>query len=171
MLAKNPGHIFLLIGINDIASHRNVDRFSVEYAGLIRSIKRLYPQAFIASLSLLPTRGKYAYLNGLVPLCNSFISAFSTENGCCYIDLHSKLVDSHGRLGSLYSLDGLHLSPVAYWLWRAEVERVMGWPKLTAPRRWKVGTREFGVFVMKKTRVTLQTFFDLKPEPVIALNR
>ena len=152
LLAPSPHTIFLLIGINDIADHRNVSHFAAAYGRLMHSIVSRYPAARLVTTSMLPVRGKYAYLNSLVLDCNREIQELSRSRGISYLDLHSLLSGADGMLRRRYSLDGLHLAPPAYWRWRGAVARFMGWPAAPAKHRITVAMREMAVFAIKSGR-------------------
>jgi lysophospholipase L1-like esterase len=127
LMAPNPSHVFLLIGINDLADEVDLGRVAVTYRAMVDALREQYPSARVVCQSLLPTRGRYAHLNGLVRDLNLRIRLIARDLGAEYLDLHAKLVDPNGQLNPLFSRDGVHLTPPAYWVWRREVDRVLGW--------------------------------------------
>ena len=129
LFARKPSRIFLLIGVNDIAEHHKPERFVSDYRNLVEKLRQLYPTSSIIAVSLAPTRGNYAHLNPTIRYCNDFLREYAAAHGMPYLDLHRQLVDAGGELRRRYSIDGLHLTPLAYWVWRDKVRQLLGWPK------------------------------------------
>jgi lysophospholipase L1-like esterase len=119
--------VFLLIGINDLGSGRTPDKMEPGYREILQRIKTETPRVRVHVQSVLPTRGNYAKHNANVKDFNERLKKLAEEFKYDYIDLHSKLADDKGELKAEFTADGLHVNDEAYKIWRAEVERVMGW--------------------------------------------
>jgi lysophospholipase L1-like esterase len=119
--------LFLMIGINDLNSGRSVDQMEAGYRELLRAIRRREPTLRIHVQSLLPTRGGFAERNAAIVDFNRRLSGLAEEVGADYLDLHRLFADAEGQLRAEYTEDGLHLTEPAYLVWKAEVERIMGW--------------------------------------------
>ena len=58
---------------------------------------------------------------------NNRLQKLAKEFGYDYIDLHSKMIDDKGELKKELTADGLHLKADGYKIWKAEIEKMMGW--------------------------------------------
>jgi lysophospholipase L1-like esterase len=119
--------VFLLIGVNDLGSGRTPDVMEPGYREILEQIKTGAPRVRVHVQSVLPTSGKYARHNAAVNDFNARLRKLAESFGYDYVDLHAKFADDKGELKADYTGDGLHLNDKAYAIWRAEVERVMGW--------------------------------------------
>jgi acetyl esterase/lipase/lysophospholipase L1-like esterase len=119
--------VFLMIGINDLGSGRTPDVMEQGYRELLEKIHSQAPAVRVHVQSVLPTRDRFAKHNEPVKDFNSRLRKLAGEFGYDYLDLHALMVDDHGELKAEYTADGLHLRPEAYDVWRAEVERLLGW--------------------------------------------
>lgn len=119
--------VFILIGINDLNTGRNVESMEVGYRELLKRIRERVPAAKIHVQSVLPTRGDHAKQNAPVLAFNGKLKLLAEEFGCDWIDLHRLMRDEKGELKAEFTNDGLHLTEPAYRLWRAEVLRAMKW--------------------------------------------
>jgi acetyl esterase/lipase/lysophospholipase L1-like esterase len=119
--------VFLLIGINDMGSGRTPEDMEPGYREILERIKRETPRVRVHVQSVLPTRGRFAKHNAPVLEFNERLKKLAAEFGYDYLDLHAKMTDDKGELKAEYTGDGLHLNAAAYEVWKAEVERVMGW--------------------------------------------
>lgn len=119
--------VFLMIGINDLNSGRTVDTMEAGYRELLRQIKERAPAVRVHVESLLPTRGNSAKQNAPVREFNRRLERMAREFGYHYLDLHPLFTDASGELKAAYTNDGLHLTEPGYEVWRAEVEKILGW--------------------------------------------
>jgi lysophospholipase L1-like esterase len=120
-----PAHVFVLIGINDLASGKAMDALETQYRQLVAELRKVAPSARLYLQSVLPTRGKYAIHNAKVLTANQKIAAIARENGIAYVDLHSVLKDDKGELREDMTRDGLHLLPAAYDIVNRVLEKQM----------------------------------------------
>ncbi len=122
-----PAKIFLLVGINDIAAGRSVDKIAADYELLVKEIRESTPQTDLYLQSVMPVdlrEGLWKKLAGkekMIPALNKRIKAIAEENGATYIDLWPALADDEGRLRSEYTNDGLHLLGQGYLAWLMEL--------------------------------------------------
>jgi lysophospholipase L1-like esterase len=122
-----PTDVFLLIGINDLGSGRTPDVMEAGYREILEQVKKKVPAVRVHLQSVLPTRDRYAKHNSNINDFNTRLQKLAKEFGYDYIDLHAQMADDKGELKAELTGDGLHLKPKAYKIWKAEVERVMGW--------------------------------------------
>jgi lysophospholipase L1-like esterase len=119
--------VFLMIGINDLGSGRTPDVMEQGYRSILEQIKKQAPGVRVHVQSVLPTRDKYGKHNANVLDFNQRLQKLAKEFGYDYVDLHKLMADDKGELRAELTPEGLHLTPAAYEIWKAEVERVMGW--------------------------------------------
>ena len=119
--------VFLMIGVNDLNSGRNVDTMEVGYREILRQIKERAPAVRVHVESVLPTRGASAKHNAPIKEFNRRLERMAREFGYHYLDLHSLFTDDAGELKAAYTNDGLHLTEPAYEVWHAEIEKTLGW--------------------------------------------
>ncbi|PRD47358.1 GDSL-type esterase/lipase family protein [Sphingobacterium haloxyli] len=116
-----PEKVFLMIGVNDLK--RGVPTMNIieNYARIIRKIKQQTPITKIYLHSVLPVNPDKlvasfkAVKNGDIQLLNEGLKRLSqTQDGVCFIDLHTILADGLGNLRAEITPDGIHLEVVAY---------------------------------------------------------
>jgi lysophospholipase L1-like esterase len=119
--------LFVLIGINDLNSGRSLDSMEEGYRELLKRIRAKRPDLRIVVQSLLPTRGAYAQQNGPVVQFNERLKKLAPQYGCSFLDLHSLMRDAEGQLKAEFTGDGLHLTELAYRVWRRQVLTTLNW--------------------------------------------
>lgn len=118
VLAPNPSHIFILIGVNELGdSTDNIDEYIQNYSDLLKELRIKYPKTRLAVESLLPARGKYAKLNPAINEFNLKLKALAQNQNIMYIELNSLMKDANGDLKEEFTRDGLHLKEDAYKIW------------------------------------------------------
>lgn len=121
LLDFHPEKIILLLGINDILvgfDHEDV-------VGNIEQFIQLAQKANteIAIISLLPVSfrdgvfAKRDHVNSEVFFCNLALKNLADDEGCGFIELHSKFCDSDGTLKADLTYDGVHLTTKGHLLW------------------------------------------------------
>jgi lysophospholipase L1-like esterase len=126
----NPSDVFLLIGINDLGMGHKPDVIEAGDREILQQIKKKAPTVRVHIQSLLPTRGSsYGKHNPNVIDVNHRLQKLAKEFDYDYIDLHSKMADDKGELKKDFTADGLHLKAPGYKVWKAEIEKTMGWTK------------------------------------------
>jgi lysophospholipase L1-like esterase len=121
--------VFILIGINDLNSGRDVATMEAGYRELLGRLRKEAPRLRIHVQSVLPTRGAHDRQNAPVREFNARLKKLAAESGCGFIDLHPLMADDEGRLKAEFTNDGLHLTDAAYLVWRAEILKAMQWDR------------------------------------------
>lgn len=119
--------VFILIGINDLGSGRNVDTMEAGYRELLKRLRAKRPDLRIHVQSVLPTRGKFEKHNAPVLDFNERLKKLAKEYKCSFIDLHALMRDKDGSLKAEFTKDGLHLTKPAYLIWREQIIKAMNW--------------------------------------------
>jgi lysophospholipase L1-like esterase len=119
--------VFLMIGVNDLNANRTVDLMEAGYREILQQIRDKAPTVRVHVESLLPTRGVFASKNEPIKEFNGRLKRLAEEFGYKYLDLHPLFVDEKGELKAAFTADGIHLTEPAYEIWRAEIEKAMGW--------------------------------------------
>ena len=119
--------VFLMIGVNDLNSGRNVDTMEVGYREILRQIKDRAAAVRVHVESVLPTRGASAQHNAPIKEFNRELERMAREFGYHYLDLHSLFTDDAGELKAAYTNDGLHLTEPGYEVCAPEIEKTLGW--------------------------------------------
>jgi lysophospholipase L1-like esterase len=122
-----PRDVFLLIGINDLGSGHTPEVMEAGYREILQQVKTKAPAVRLHIQSVLPCRGNYAKHNANVNDFNTRLQKLAKEFDYDYIDLHSKMTDDKGELKEEFTADGLHLKEPGYKIWKAEIEKRMGW--------------------------------------------
>ena len=123
----NPSEVFILIGINDLGSGHKPETIEAGYREFLKRIKSRSPTLPVHVQSVLPTRDRFAKHNANVLDVNRRLQKLAKEFGYDYVDLHSKMTDDKGELKKEFTADGLHLKDPGYKVWKAEIEKTMGW--------------------------------------------
>lgn len=125
VLRVSPKTIFLMDGINDQFRKLPQDVSITNYRRIIQRIKHDSPKTKIYIQSALPINEdltKESYTKGrnkLVPPLNEKLRALALEEEVPFIDLCPLFEDEYGNLSREYTIDGVHLIPVAYIKWVA----------------------------------------------------
>jgi lysophospholipase L1-like esterase len=124
-----PAKVFILIGINDLARGITEKYILKNYTRMIRLIKAGSPQTKIYFQGLLPvnetvlTSGAVKFPNHVnkrteIQSINTKLSTICTNEGVTFVNLYDSFVDANGRMNSIYTYDGLHLSADGYQRWK-----------------------------------------------------
>jgi lysophospholipase L1-like esterase len=122
-----PRDVFLLIGINDLGDSHTPELLEAGYREILEKVKRRAPAVHMHIQSVLPTRGAYAKHNANINDFNQRLEKLAKEFDYDYVDLHSQMTDDHGELEKEFTADGLHLLDPAYRIWKAQIEKTLGW--------------------------------------------
>jgi lysophospholipase L1-like esterase len=120
---ENPGFIFLMTGINNIATgHYDI---IPTYREIVRNLTTWYKQSIVVVQSLLPVDGNWVSATVIQDI-NRQLQEISHEFNTAYLDVHRFFVDAQGipKQGYL-SDDGVHLAEKGYEVWAREVERFL----------------------------------------------
>ncbi len=119
----NPDFIFLMTGINNIAS----EQYDIipPYREIVRNLITWYKQSTVVVQSLLPVDGKWVSATVLRDI-NRQLKEIAREFNAAYLDVHRLFVDAQGTPKKGYlSDDGVHLAEKGYDVWAREVERFL----------------------------------------------
>jgi lysophospholipase L1-like esterase len=115
-----PSAVFLMIGINDIST--NVPTETI-VGNVRRTIGRLHDAGAKVYLTLvLPvTRGYVPKMNPKVAELNAAYVALAQETKATVVDFRQEMRTEDGALRNELSIDGIHLGPEGYRVWRDAV--------------------------------------------------
>ncbi|MDR1487661.1 MAG: GDSL-type esterase/lipase family protein [Deltaproteobacteria bacterium] len=122
-LSVKPKVIFLQIGINDISMGVSPKQVCDNQLLIWRELTRKAPSAKLVVCSLMPLRqDSFCWVSDFltterVKETNKLLKAAADQNGLSYIDLFSKACNDQEELEENMTLDGVHLTEVAYDIW------------------------------------------------------
>lgn len=123
VLDSYPKKIFLMIGINDIASGNAIEKIIVDYDKLITLIIRNSPKTELYIQSILPTDNREAKKVADIIEVNKRLKILAAKYNLVYVDLFNLLKNEQNKLDTKYTFDGLHLNGAAYLIWKKAIER------------------------------------------------
>lgn len=117
-----PAKVFIMIGVNDLATGLTVDKICENYSKIIDFIKEKSPKTKILIQSVLPVNDTFTGFkthtnktDQIIEL-NGRLSKIADEKGCAFIDFFNQFaVDK--KLNKEFTGDGLHLNGEGYKLW------------------------------------------------------
>ena len=119
----NPDFIFLMTGINNIAT----GQYDIvpPYREIVRNLTTWYKQSIVVVQSLLPVESAWVD-NEVIPDINRLLEKIASEYGAEYLDVFGSFVDAQGTPKKGYlSDDGVHLANKGYDVWAGEVKRFL----------------------------------------------
>lgn len=119
---NNIQKVFIMIGINDIASYKSIDEIYNNYTKIIDKLNSKNIEVFIQSI--LYVAKKYPNskeINLKVSELNNRLLELSENRNIKFIDLNLILSDNK-FLKEKYQNDGIHLNGEAYYLWANEIK-------------------------------------------------
>lgn len=132
ILNSSPDKIVMMVGVNDLHSTGDSDKFLENYKMIIETIEENSPNTELYINSILPYNvDKYDLAsttkmsNDLINDTNDKLRKIAEESDVYYIDVHSLLVDERGELQDRFTFDGLHLSGEAYIIWGEELQKFL----------------------------------------------
>ena len=123
VIARQPGKVFLLIGINDIGKDIPDAVIADNYLKIVKEIHAKCPQTKIYVQSVLPVNPTLPHFaqhydkEEHVLSVNKLLRANAKVGDYTYIDIFHLFVDASQRLESRYTFEGLHPRPEAYVIW------------------------------------------------------
>ncbi len=116
-----PGIIFLMIGVNDLASSgKSPEALAKDCVDLIAAIRKGAPKAKIVIQTCLPVGKKYARHAQVEPRIvkyNEALITFAKGSKMPVVDVHKLYADAEGYLPDDITGDGLHIKGDAYGKW------------------------------------------------------
>ncbi len=130
-----PAFIIFNNGVNDLGElHRTgqppMSAIRDAYARVIAAIRTGAPDTPMLIVNELPTAGRFAGINTLIPELNAHIERVARRYGCAHLDFHRVVAVPAGspRAGELraeLTWDGLHLNDTGYALLARQIERFL----------------------------------------------
>jgi len=118
-----PSYLFLMIGINDLASGKHPALLLKQHEQVIEALHAVSPETIVHVQLILPVRDELAYLTPLVQSVNAELQRQPTEPAI--LDLWPVMADANGELKLEFTNDGVHLLPAAYELWNQILEKII----------------------------------------------
>ncbi|GAA3962023.1 GDSL-type esterase/lipase family protein [Mucilaginibacter dorajii] len=115
IIVRKPPKIFLEGGINDVQNGLNMDDAFKNFVEMCTLAKTVSPRTKLFVQSVLPTMT--SKFNERIEGYNSRIMDYCKVHNIPYINMyHDFIVD--GKLNPLATIDGIHLTPYGYYLWK-----------------------------------------------------
>lgn len=125
----HPRKVFLMIGINDLPTGETPEAVVLRIRQIADRFLRDSPRTELYIQSVLPVNDnfpnyakRHASKGAEILKINEGLRLLCGELGLTYVDLHSALKDSEGKLDERYTNDGLHLLGEGYLVWKAQIE-------------------------------------------------
>lgn len=114
-----PAFIVFNNGVNDLGELWRTGTPPLEdifdaYERVIGAIRAGAPGVPLLIVNELPTTGRFAGINPLVPPLNGYIAQVAERYGCEHLDFHRVVVGGDGELRAELTYDGLHLNDAGY---------------------------------------------------------
>jgi lysophospholipase L1-like esterase len=120
---ENPGYLFLMTGINNIANGQY--DIAPPFRELVRNLTTWYKQSTVVVQSILPVSLEWIS-NDLIKDINRTLREIAREYHAEYLDVYGIFVDEQGNPRTEYlSDDGVHLAGRGYEAWANEVEQFL----------------------------------------------
>lgn len=120
---ENPDYLFLMTGVNNIAT----EQYDIipSYRELVRNLTTWYKKSKVVVQSILPVELTWIG-NNVIKDANRRLERIALEYGAEYLDVYSLFVDPTGSpLSECLQDDGVHLSRQGYDVWTKEVKRFL----------------------------------------------
>lgn len=118
-----PGKVFLLIGINDLAKNIPTAVIIQNIFSIVGGIRAESPKTHVYVQSLLPVNpghkkfpAGYSKQSQVLEI-NGQLEKYAEALKYTYVNLHAAFLDDHMALNVLYTYDGLHLNKAGYAHW------------------------------------------------------
>ena len=115
VIRLSPACLFLMIGTNDLAWGIAEDAIVANVEQILDRLHLALPNCRLYLQSVLPREAGYAVQ---VAELNRRYAALAADKGAKWLDLFPRFDGGGGILRRDLGIDGLHLSPAGYVLWR-----------------------------------------------------
>lgn len=115
-----PNTVFLLVGINDFFYSVPQDTTVKNIEAIVDLLHAKNPQAKVYVQSVLPVSD--SKMSDKVVVLDKRISALSKQHNATFINMFPYFV-SNGKIKKQYTVDGVHLSPEGYRLWKEHIDK------------------------------------------------
>lgn len=117
-----PAKVFILIGINDIATNIPDSVIVANYTKIIHRIKKESPKTKIYINTILPVNNSFTSRDHFnkdehILFVNQELKKLGAATNVTVIDIHPHFLDTANKLDKKYSYDGLHLGAEGYQRW------------------------------------------------------
>ena len=119
VMLLEPEKVYMMAGINDVAVI-TVDEFKKQYDSLVMALKKQCPFTKLTVFNMLPVNVEDFSIscnNEQILRANEEIASLCIKQNVDCIDLYNVYVQS-GKLPKEMSMDGIHLKPSSYSLWK-----------------------------------------------------
>lgn len=129
ILRHNPKAVFILIGTNDLAGGVNPETILLNIFKISDEIKKKVPKTYVYVQSILPVSDNYKYFanhvknNPSIDQLNEKLKSDASKHNYTFIDINSLMKSTDGKLDSMFTNDGLHLSGQGYKTWAEAIEK------------------------------------------------
>ncbi len=133
LIARQPKHLFILIGINDLAKNTPPEIILNNLKKVVDRVQSGSPKTVIVLQTVLPTNEafsdfpKHQHKTKEIALVNAGMARLAASAGTELLDLHAAFTDANGQLDARYTNDGLHLMGAGYQLWIKLIKEKMEW--------------------------------------------
>ncbi|MEY3051433.1 MAG: hypothetical protein RLY31_1218 [Bacteroidota bacterium] len=129
VVRSQPGKIFILIGINDLARGRSAAYVAANTRLLVEELSAACPYTHIYLQSLLPVNPAFRRFQGHMQHKDAIRHVNAALRDLAggqvhYLDLFSPFADANGHLDARFTNDGLHLNGEGYRHW---VDQLREW--------------------------------------------
>ncbi len=127
VVESKPAKIFLMIGINDLASGMTEKEILANIKSIIREIRRKSPETKLYLQSLLPVNPDFPIFlhhsdkGSQIRNINTVLRRMAKDYGAVYVDLYPLFTGEGEKLDPAYTNDGLHLTGAGYAVWKEAV--------------------------------------------------
>jgi lysophospholipase L1-like esterase len=127
---SKPAKIFIMIGVNDLATGLTVENIMANYTKIIDIIKNQTPKTEIFIQSVLPVNDSFAgfknHTNKTEQIMdlNLRLSKLALEKECTFVDLFTPF-STDNKLKKELTEDGLHVNGEGYLLWYSVIKKWM----------------------------------------------
>ncbi len=128
---SKPLQIFLMIGVNDLSRDIGIDTIVQNYVKIIDKIEhdsketQLFIQSVLPVNDAFPRFKKHVNKSGQIIELNERLAALCSKKNVTYIDLYGQFTNEEGKLNTIYTNDGLHLTGAGYLKWKEIVEEYL----------------------------------------------
>ena len=119
-----PKVIILYVGGNDLSLGFSENKINKLFKSLLGQIRIKFPNCFIFSISIKPSKHRIDKMNSIKILNNMMKNELENINNAAFINIFDKFIDEKGEIVNKYFLiDRLHLSESGYDIWKNEVKK------------------------------------------------
>lgn len=128
ILIGQPGKLFLMIGVNDLAQGKTVESIVNNIKAILDRTQAESPNTKIYLQSLLPVNPDFGKFKNHVNKQAEILAvnqqlAKLAQGNCEYVDLYSRFVSEDDKLNPIFTNDGLHLTVAGYQQWAIQIKK------------------------------------------------